>query len=100
MKKQPAQKIAIVTGGASGIGKAIAGRFVDERITTIIIGRDTAKLETARKQFGANCHTISFDLTNISGIPGLVNEIIHTYGHVDILVNNAGINMKKDFTDV
>jgi NAD(P)-dependent dehydrogenase (short-subunit alcohol dehydrogenase family) len=100
MKKQSSQKIAIVTGGASGIGKAIAERFIADKIKTIIIGRDMNKLDAVRKQFGSLCQTISFDLTDISGIPVLIKDIIKKYGHIDILVNNAGINLKKEFTEV
>ncbi len=100
MKKLNEQKIAIVTGGGSGIGMAIAGKFIAEKILTIIIGRDAKKLQAAKKKFGKLCHPVVFDLTNIKGIPGLVKELVEQFGQIDILVNNAGINMKKEFTDV
>ena len=94
------KKIAIVTGGASGIGLAIAEKFVATNIKTIIIGRDRKKLATAQKKLGPLSHPISFDLTRVEDIPSLVKEIIKQYGQIDILVNNAGINMKKEFTEV
>jgi NAD(P)-dependent dehydrogenase (short-subunit alcohol dehydrogenase family) len=94
------KKIAIVTGGGSGIGLAIAEKFVDAGITTVIIGRDQVKLDTARTRLGALCETLQADLTQLKSIPALVNDIINRFGHIDILVNNAGINMKKDFTEV
>ena len=100
MKKTDEKKIAIVTGGASGIGLAIAEKFVTNNIETIIIGRDKNKLNAAKKKLGALCHPISFDLSKLSDIPSLVKKIIEEFGHVDILVNNAGINMKKEFTEV
>jgi NAD(P)-dependent dehydrogenase (short-subunit alcohol dehydrogenase family) len=93
-------RIAIVTGGASGIGLAIAKKFTGNKITTIIIGRDQTKLSNAKKKLGRLAHTISFDLTNLDGIPALVKNIIKEHGTIDILVNNAGINMKKEFTEV
>jgi NAD(P)-dependent dehydrogenase (short-subunit alcohol dehydrogenase family) len=93
-------KVAIVTGGGSGIGLAIAEKFTQSQILTIIIGRDMKKLESARQKLGEFCHFIRFDLTDLEGIPQLVNDIIEKFGRIDILVNNAGINLKKDFTEV
>jgi NAD(P)-dependent dehydrogenase (short-subunit alcohol dehydrogenase family) len=94
------KKVAIVTGGGSGIGLAITEKFIAEKIQTIIIGRDKNKLSAAKKKLGALCHPIAFDLTDVENIPSLVKEIIKQFGRIDILVNNAGINMKKEFTDV
>ena len=93
-------KIAIVTGGGSGIGFAIAKKFVLENITTIIIGRDAKKLNDAKKELGELCIPISFDLNDLASIPKLVNDIESKFGSISILVNNAGINLKKDFTEV
>jgi NAD(P)-dependent dehydrogenase (short-subunit alcohol dehydrogenase family) len=94
------QRIAIVTGGGSGIGLAITGKFVQAGIKTIIIGRDQEKLNVAQNQLGPLCHAISQDLNDLAAIPTLVNRIATQYGRIDILVNNAGINMKKEFTEV
>ncbi len=95
---QANKRVAIVTGGGSGIGLAIAAKYVDQGIHTIIIGRDNNKLEKARLELGTLCYPIVHDLSDLASIPALVNNIITTHGHIDILVNNAGINMKKDFT--
>lgn len=92
--------IAIVTGGASGIGLAIAEKFAGHGIFPVIIGRDEAKLDRARQSLGENGRTLQFDLTQLAGIPSLVEGIYREYGQIDILVNNAGINMKKEFTEV
>ncbi|HVS96449.1 MAG TPA: SDR family oxidoreductase [Puia sp.] len=96
----PGGRIAIVTGGASGIGLAIAEKFVQAGIRTIIIGRDRAKLDAAKKQLGDACDPLCQDLNDLNAIPGLVSRIIDRYHRIDILVNNAGINMKKELTDV
>ena len=93
-------KIAIVTGGGSGIGFAIAQKFTEQTITTIIVGRDEEKLLIAKEKLGKLCVPFSFDLTNLSAIPALVSDIIKQFGTIDILVNNAGINLKKEFTEV
>ncbi|MGZ5189898.1 MAG: SDR family NAD(P)-dependent oxidoreductase [Flavisolibacter sp.] len=93
-------KIAIITGGGSGIGLAIAEKFVQHDIHTIIVGRDEQKLAIAKEKLGVLCDTIATDLNDLSSIPKLVQKIIDKYGRIDVLVNNAGINMKKDFTEV
>lgn len=98
--KSDKSKIAIVTGGASGIGLAIAQKFVENKITTIIIGRDVAKLNAAKNKLGKLCKPLSFDLNKLSSIPEMINNLIKENDHIDILVNNAGINLKKDFTEV
>lgn len=96
----PKKKVAIVTGGGSGIGLAIAEQFTTSGITTIIIGRDKEKLCNAQQKLGDNCVPVQFDLSNISGVPELIDQLIQEHGHIDILVNNAGINLKKEFTEV
>jgi Dehydrogenases with different specificities (related to short-chain alcohol dehydrogenases) len=94
------QTTAIVTGGGSGIGLAIADKFVQSKITTIIVGRDQQKLNAAREKLGELCIPMCCDLSDLKAIPPLVEKIISQYGHIDILVNNAGINQKKEFTEV
>lgn len=93
-------KIAIVTGGGSGIGLAIAEKLVQAGIRTVIVGRDEQKLNAAKEKLGELCETVANDLSNLSGIPALINGIVEKWGRIDVLVNNAGINLKKDFTEV
>jgi NAD(P)-dependent dehydrogenase (short-subunit alcohol dehydrogenase family) len=93
-------KLAIVTGGASGLGLATTKKFIENNIKTIIVGRDEKKLQTASGIFGHLCDYKVCDLSDLSGIPALVDEITSEFGTPDILVNNAGINMKKPFTEV
>ncbi|HTR28011.1 MAG TPA: SDR family oxidoreductase [Puia sp.] len=94
------KRTAIITGGGSGIGLAIADRFVAAGICTIIIGRDPQKLATASEQLGEDCHPVAHDLNDLPSLPGLVGQLVTRFGQIDILVNNAGINLKKEFTDV
>ena len=100
METTQQQKIAIVTGGGSGIGLAIAEKFVQHNILTIIVGRDAQKLNQAKEKLGRLCVPVSCDLNDLPAIPKLVKQILDDHGHIDILVNNAGINMKKEFTEV
>src|SRR5664279_3295264 len=100
MKTANPNKIAIVTGGGSGIGYAITEKFVSNGIRTLIIGRDEQKLKKAKETLGKLCIPICFDLNDLKSIPGLVKQILEKQGRIDILVNNAGINLKKEFTKV
>lgn len=100
MNTEQNNKVAIVTGGGSGIGLAITTKFVQSNILTIIVGRDEKKLAAAKEKLGELCVPISCDLNDLTAIPKLVNGIISEYGRIDILVNNAGINLKKEFTEV
>ncbi|HDR90467.1 MAG TPA: SDR family oxidoreductase [Bacteroidetes bacterium] len=96
MSKQE-NKIAIITGGSSGLGLATARKFVSEGIRVVVIGRDSRKLQHASKILGEKAMCLVFDLNELENIPGLVKKIFGEFGTIDILVNNAGIHLKKDF---
>ncbi len=99
-KYKTMNKIAVITGGASGIGLAIARKFAVNKITTLLVGRDKSRLKSACSELGKNSGYFVCDLAKLENIPELVQEIINRYGKIDILVNNAGINLKKPFLDV
>src|SRR5687767_7635206 len=94
------KKIAIVTGGGSGIGLAIAEKFTQSGIETVIVGRDENKLKQAKEKLGEHCYPMVCDLSDLKSIPVFICNTIKQFGQIDILVNNAGINMKKEFTEV
>ena len=85
-------KVAIVTGASSDIGKGVVKKLVDKGAKVILIARNLDKLENARKEIGKEESTASVtcDLTDESQVLQAVNQIIDTYGKIDILVNNAG----------
>ncbi len=94
------KKVAIVTGGGSGIGLAIAEKFTKAGIQTVIVGRDENKLKEAKAKLGENCFPMPCDLSVLPNIPSLVDAVSRQFGQIDTLVNNAGINMKKLIQDV
>ena len=85
-------KVSIVTGASSDIGKEISKRFVEEGSKVILIARDLEKLEKTRKEIGKEELTVSMscDLTDESQVFQTITQIVDTYGKIDILVNNAG----------
>ena len=93
-------KVAIVTGGGSGLGLAISRKLVEEKIHTIIIGRNENTLQEACRELGELCSYKVLDLQHIAAIPIVIGDIVKEFGQIDILVNNAGINQKKPFLEV
>ena len=96
-------KVVIVTGASSDIGKGIVKRFVEEGAKIVLVARNLKGLEKTRKEVGHDESTtsVSCDLTDESQVIQAVNQIMDTYGKIDILVNNAGaINDPTHFHDM
>ncbi len=83
-------KIAVITGGSSGIGLATARRFVDEGAFVYITGRRQSELDKARVQLGGNAATVQADIASIDDLERLYARIKAEKGHLDIIVANAG----------
>lgn len=89
-------KTAIITGGATGIGFAIASEMCDAGAHVVIVGRRVEKLKEAAQQLGEKCSWYPFDITQTDKYEEFI-EKINQETPIDILVNNAGINIKKDY---
>lgn len=89
---------AVVTGGATGLGFAIAREMLDAGARVTIVGRRPEVLQKAAVELGPQCGYRRFDVGDSAKIPELVAEL-EAVQPVDILVNNAGINNKKDYLD-
>lgn len=94
-----AGKRALVTGGGTGIGKAIAACLAQSGAQVVIAGRRADVLEDAAKEIGHGCETAIVDLTDMKSIAGFEAEVAAKFGTMDILVNNAGNTLKKPFED-
>jgi NAD(P)-dependent dehydrogenase (short-subunit alcohol dehydrogenase family) len=84
-------KVAIITGGGSGIGKAIAQAFVREGAKVVIAGRDSKKLDRAAAEIGADCLAVSADVSNAGSVKKLVSATLNRFKQINVLVNNAAV---------
>src|ERR1700751_3011542 len=84
-------KIALNTGGSSGIGLATTKEFVHEGAHVFITGRRDAELTRAAKEIGKNVTAINGDVSNLNDLDRLFDEIKRGKGRLDIVVANAGV---------
>ncbi len=84
-------KIAVITGGSSGIGLATAKRFVLEGAYVFITGRRQKEIDAAVSEIGKNVTGIQSDVSNLADLDKLYNIVKEQKGHIDILFANAGI---------
>ncbi len=96
MSQRVPGKIAIITGAASGIGRACAEHLAREGATVILTDRDAARGQSAADALGAPHRFRHLDVTDEAGWQALVDETIAAHGHVDILINAAGIGVWAD----
>ena len=84
-------KVSIITGGARGIGEAIARAYAAEGAHVVISDVDTGKAEALAEELGGKAMALTLDVRNKASIEGMVAAVISKLGGIDILVNNAGI---------
>lgn len=88
-------KVAIISGGATGIGNGIAEGLAEAGADIAIIARRTKVCEQACNKIkgrqGARAIAVRCDITDADSIAAMVDTVIETFGHIDILVNNAGV---------
>lgn len=89
---------ALVTGGTSGIGLAIANTLTEAGARVAITGRDAGRLARATKAVDALA--IQADVSREADVTRTYREVLDTFGHLDVLVNNAGIGVFKPLADM
>lgn len=92
-------KVAIVTGGSSGIGRAIAKRFAAEGAFVYIVGRREADLADTVAEIGPNAAAIKADITNLADLDAVYTRIAADGRTLDIVVSNAGMQEIKPLAD-
>ena len=85
------EKIALITGGAAGIGLATAKRFVAEGARVIICDVNKQAGDEAVRELGESAEFYTLDVTDKAAVDSWVQGVVEKYGRVDILINNAGI---------
>src|SRR5260370_7690865 len=83
-------KIALITGGTTGLGFATAQRFLSEGAEVVITGRRQAELDSAVKRLGSNVLGVQGDVSNLADLDRLYATIQKQKGHLDIVFANAG----------
>lgn len=84
------EKVAVITGGTSGIGEATAELFVEEGARVVICGRSVEKGQAVAERLGENCRFMTADITQEADIKRTIEDAVAEFGQLDILFNNAG----------
>jgi 3-oxoacyl-[acyl-carrier protein] reductase len=89
--------VALITGGSSGIGRAVAQSLAGSGAHVAITGRDQGRLTEAARELGA--HPIHADVSVEADVERTYREVLQQFGDLDILVNNAGTGVFKNLVD-
>lgn len=92
-------RVVVVTGGSTGIGKAIAAAFARDNARVVIIGRRQSALRATAEEIGPNCSWLEADVSQRHRVAVAVNDIVDNQGTIDVLVNNAGF-VRGETTDM
>jgi gluconate 5-dehydrogenase len=91
-------KVALVTGGAGGIGKALALGLADQNADVVVASRNLLNLETVVKEIkakGRKSLAISVEVTDEKSVTAMVDEVVKQFSHIDILVTAHGLAIRK-----
>ncbi|GAA6208209.1 SDR family NAD(P)-dependent oxidoreductase [Cognatishimia sp. WU-CL00825] len=94
-----AGKTALITGGGTGLGKAIAQCFAESGAIVIIAGRREEVLKATCAEIGMGCDYVLLDVTDIDNLPVFETQVFEKFGMIDVLVNNAGNTIKRPFEE-
>lgn len=96
-------KAIIITGGSSGIGRALAIEFARNQSKVLVTGRGEDELEAAKRYFnseGLDINILQADVSRLEDNQKMVDEALRLFGKIDVLVNNAGISMRALFDEL
>lgn len=92
-------KVAIVTGGASGIGKAMCKALAAEGANVVVVDLDGEKGKAAAQEIGGKSISLQADVTSSASMNKMAEEVDRQFRRIDILVNNVGVRITKPFLD-
>jgi NAD(P)-dependent dehydrogenase (short-subunit alcohol dehydrogenase family) len=84
-------KVAVITGGNSGIGLATAKEFKEQGARVVITGRDQQSLDEAKREIGGDVLAVRSDASSLTEIDKLFDAVSERFGHIDVLFINAGV---------
>jgi len=93
-------KRVVVTGGASGIGKATAKRFLDEGARVVIVDCSSEALVRTKDELPTLAGTIQADVSDADAVASAFDRLDAQLGGVDVLINNAGVSVRAPFVDI
>jgi meso-butanediol dehydrogenase/(S,S)-butanediol dehydrogenase/diacetyl reductase len=93
-------KRVLITGGASGIGAATAGLFLEEGAAVVVLDRDAQGRERIRKELPGLAGTVDADVANLKQVRSAIDEAMRLVGGLDVLINNAGISIRHNFLEI
>jgi NAD(P)-dependent dehydrogenase (short-subunit alcohol dehydrogenase family) len=99
MKVNLSDQVAIVTGGAAGIGRAIASVLAENGAQVIIVDIDAERAKSTAREIsdsGTPCIEFVADVADSAQMVQVTDQVVERFGRIDILINNAGINTRRD----
>ncbi|TDR93424.1 SDR family NAD(P)-dependent oxidoreductase [Enterovirga rhinocerotis] len=96
---QAAGRVAIVTGGGSGIGAEICRRFAQDGLSVVVADRDAANAESVAASIGAGARARTLDVVDEAAVDALVKETAEAFGRLDVMVTSAGIGIQKSMLE-
>jgi short-subunit dehydrogenase len=97
------EKVIIITGASSGIGKSLAAEFAKRGANLVLAARQFVTLceiaQDIEKQYGIRAIAVQCDVTHEENCEQLIKQALATFGKIDVLINNAGISMRALFKD-
>ncbi|MBI5876476.1 MAG: glucose 1-dehydrogenase [Chloroflexi bacterium] len=98
------ERVAIVTGGSKGLGKAMAAALAGAGARVVVVSRHLDEAQAAAGEIqaasGRDCHAVCADVSNTANAERVVEETLARCGRIDILVNNAGINLRGPIEEI
>jgi len=93
-------KRVLITGGASGIGAATAGRFLEEGSAVVVLDRDAQAQKRIKQELPQLAGTVDADVSKLQQVDSAVSDAVKLMGGLDVLINNAGISIRHNFLDI
>ena len=98
--KRATNKVVVVTGGNSGIGKGIAKKFFDEGARIVVFGRNQETLKAMQQELSDTILTVEGDVSKADDLKRLFEKTKKTFGKIDVLIANAGVAKKVAFDQI